>query len=100
MRADLCYNPALLFLGIFVSLVFFLLGVSLAFLSAICLFSKVLRVREARQTHDVFEGFLGILQKIRKRRTGNCEDVSSRKAAPLSQHLLFGVRLAYPTKSR
>ena len=56
-------NPVLLFLDVFVSLVFVLLGISLLFWAVFCLFFKVLGVRKVREILDVFEGFLGILKK-------------------------------------
>ena len=40
--------------GVFVSLVFFLLGISLVFLSVFCFFSRILRVRKVRKVLGVF----------------------------------------------
>ena len=40
---DFRVNPVLLFLGVFVSLVFFLLGFSLIFLSLSCLFYRIFK---------------------------------------------------------
>ena len=60
--------PVLLFLGVFVSLVFFFLGISLVFWSVFCLFIRVLRVRTARKILDVFEVFLGVFEKNKEKR--------------------------------
>ena len=58
--------PVPFFLGLFVSLVFFLLRNSLVFLSVLCLFSGFLRVCMARKILGVFEVFLGIFEKTKE----------------------------------
>ena len=60
-------DPVLLFLGVFVSLVFFFLGMSLLFLSDFCLFYRVLTGSHRGKILDVFEVFLGVFEKPRTR---------------------------------
>ena len=62
-------HPVLLFLGVFVSLVFFSLQNSLAFLSVFCLFSRVLRVRKVRKSLVFLRFSLVFSKRSRKRRT-------------------------------
>ena len=49
--------PVLLFLGVFVSLVFFFLGISLVFLSVFCCFTEFLRFRTVRKILGSFWSF-------------------------------------------
>ena len=58
----------LLFLGVFVSLVFFLLGISLVFWSVFCSFPSVQKVRKVRKILAFFEVFLGIFEKTKEKK--------------------------------
>ena len=60
--------PVLLFLGVFVSLVFLFLGISLVFLSVFCLFTGFSRVRMVRKILGVFEVFLGVFEKTKEKK--------------------------------
>ena len=62
------HTPCPFFLGVFVSLVFFLLQNSLVFLSVFCLFSGLLKVHTARRILGVFEVFLGIFEKTKEKK--------------------------------
>ena len=62
-------SPVLLFLGVFVSLVFFLLRDSLVFLGCVsAYFPGFLRVRKVRKILGVFEVFLGIFEKTKEKK--------------------------------
>ena len=56
----------LLFLGVFVSLVFFLLGISLVFLSVFCLFFRIFK--GSRTILGAFEVFLGIFEVSKEKK--------------------------------
>ena len=63
--------PVLLFLGVFVSLVFFLLRNSLVFLGVFCLFSSAFKGSQGEKNPWCFWGFSLVFSKRpRKRRTG------------------------------
>ena len=64
-------NPVLLFRGVFVSLVFFLLGISLVFWGVSDHFPEFFRVRKVRKFLGVSRLSLVFLKRPRKRRTGN-----------------------------
>ena len=62
------HNPVLLFLGVFVSLVFFLLRKSLVFWVFSAYFTGFYRVREVVKILGVFEVFLGIYEKTKEKK--------------------------------
>ena len=70
-------SPVLLFLGAFVSLVFFFLGISLVFLSVFCLFYRV----SVRKSLMFLRFSLVFSKRPRKRRTGSIA------IGPLSQRV-------------
>ena len=60
--------PVLLFLGVFVSLVFFLLGFSLVPLSVFCLFSRIFKGSPSEENPWCFEVLLGIFEKTKEKK--------------------------------
>ena len=70
------HYPVLLFLGVFISLVFFLLRNSLVFLSISVYFPRFFEVCKVRKTLGVFEVFLVLSIRPRKRRTGSIGSVT------------------------
>ena len=78
-------TPDLLFLDVFVSLVLFLLRISLVFLSVFSVFSKVARergVRKVRQILDILEVFLGIFEKTKEKKDKEIPETFRKWATP------------------
>ena len=61
-------NPVLLFLGVFVSLVFFLLRTSLVVLSVFCLFFSAFKGSRGEKNPWCFEVFLGLFEKTKEKK--------------------------------
>ena len=69
-RRRLAKLVALSFFGVFVSLEFFFLGISLLFLNIFCLFYRFLRVRTVRKILGVLRFSLVFSKRTRKGRPG------------------------------